>query len=100
MSEDGKELYYKVIWQDEQNINQLRLVINEFRGVEYLHIRKYYLDFCGDWHPSNQGVCIPLEIESSAELFRGAAEILSLAESREVIEEYFGDLIRTIYNNS
>lgn len=97
---DSSEIYSKVVWQDEPGLNQVRLVINEFRDVEYIHLRKYYLDFEGDWLPTNKGISMPLEIESTRALFEGMAEIISLAESRGVIEEYFGDIITNIYNNS
>jgi hypothetical protein len=95
-----EEVYERVIYQDESNTSQVRLVINNFRGTEYLHLRKYYLAFEGEWHPTPQGIAIPLEMESSIELFKGIAEIMSLAESKEVIEEFFGDTIREIYKSS
>jgi TPP-dependent indolepyruvate ferredoxin oxidoreductase alpha subunit len=43
------------------------------------------------------GVSFPLTIENSRELFIGLTEILSLAESKEVIEKHFKDLINDIY---
>ena len=36
-------IYERVI--NETDTQQIRLVINTFRGVEYLSLRKYYLDF-------------------------------------------------------
>ena len=36
--------YEKVIHYDEAKETQVRLVVNEFRGIEYLHVRKYFLD--------------------------------------------------------
>ena len=39
------EIYEKIIHYDEVKEVQVRLTINSFRGVEYLHLRKYYLDF-------------------------------------------------------
>lgn len=95
--EQAPEVYERVIWQDEAGFNQVRLTINEFRGVEYLHLRKYFLDFEGDFQPSNQGLAIPLEVESTRELFIGLSEIMSLAENRACIEEFFGDIIKEIY---
>jgi len=95
--EQAPEVYERVIWQDESGFNQVRLTINEFRGVEYLHLRKYFLDFEGDFQPSNQGLAIPLEVESTRELFIGLSEIMSLAENRACIEEFFGDIIKEIY---
>lgn len=94
------EVYERVIHQDESNTSQVRIVVGSFRGVEYLHVRKYYLDFDGEWQPTPQGIAVPLELESTIELFKGVAEIMSLAESKEVIEEYFGDTIREIYKSS
>lgn len=95
---ESNNIYERVIWVDADNLNQVRLTISEFYGVEYLHLRKYYLDFTEEWFPTPTGISIPLEIESSKELLIGLAEILSLAESRSVLEEYFGDIIRQIYN--
>jgi hypothetical protein len=92
---EAPEVYERIISESEEF--QTKLVINTFRGVEYLHIRKYYMDFSGDWCASNQGIAIPLDLDVTLELFQGLAEVISLAESREVIEEYFGDIIRNTY---
>ena len=40
-------MYERVI--NEKDNQQIRLVINTFRGVEYLSLRKYYLDFEEEW---------------------------------------------------
>jgi hypothetical protein len=74
------------------------LYINEFREQEYLHIREYYLDFDEEWKPTPKGISIPLEIETSKELFIAISEIISLAESKKVLEEVFGDTIKSIYS--
>jgi len=89
------EIYYKVIYEDEYN--QLRLNISEFREVEYLHLRYYYKNFDSEWLPTKKGVSIPVSIDVVKNLFIASAEILSLAESKEIIEEYFGDTIRNVY---
>mgnify|MGYP001551743941 CR=1 FL=1 len=94
---EAPEVYERVIWEDDVKHNQIRLVVNTFRGVEYLHLRKYYLDFEEEWRPSGDGIAFPLEVDNTRELFTGLAEIISLAESREVIEELFGDLIQGLY---
>ena len=44
---EAPEVYEKIIFEKE-GTEQVRLTINEFRGVEYLHLRKYYLDFNED----------------------------------------------------
>ena len=91
-------IYEKLIHFDEAKNIQTKLTINSFRGVEYLHLRKYYLDFyTEEWCPSSEGIAIPLDFNNSKELFKGLTEILSLAESKEVLEDTFGDLLRDMY---
>jgi hypothetical protein len=90
------DVYSRIITND--GLKQVRLYINEFREQEYLHIREFYLDFDEEWKPTPKGISIPLEIETSKELFIAISEILSLAESKKVVEEIFGDLIRGIYS--
>ena len=91
------EVYEKVIHYDEEKHVQVRLAIKEFRGIEYLHLRKYYLDFNEEWKPSSEGIAMQLDFNNSRNLFVGLVEILSLAESREIIEEHFADLIKDLY---
>jgi hypothetical protein len=90
------DVYSRIRTND--GLKQVRLYINEFREQEYLHIREFYLDFDEEWKPTPKGISIPLEIETSKELFIAISEILSLAESKKVVEEIFGDLIRGIYS--
>jgi TPP-dependent indolepyruvate ferredoxin oxidoreductase alpha subunit len=87
--------YERVI--NEKDTEQLRLVINTFRGVEYLSLRKYYLDFDEEWLPSKEGISMPLDIENAQELFTGLVEILSLAESKSILEEEFKEILDQIY---
>jgi hypothetical protein len=89
------DIYERVIENGEHN--QVRLVINEFNDVEYLHLRKYYMDFDETWKPSNEGISFPLDMQNTKELFTGLVEILSLAESRDIIIEHFKELLSEIY---
>ena len=73
------------------------MVVSTFRGVEYLHLRKYYMDFDEEWKPTPDGIAMPIDFNNTRELFRALTEILSLAESKEIIEENFEDLIKSIY---
>ena len=91
------EIYEKVIHYDEVKEVQIRLTINSFRGVEYIHLRKYYLDFEEEWKPSSEGIAMPLDFDNSRNMFEGLTEIISLAESKEIIEEHFSDLIEGLY---
>lgn len=89
------DVYDKILYQDEDK--QFRLTINEFREVDYLHIRKYYMSFDGEWQPTKEGFAIPMGIGTSLALFEAVIEILSLTESKYVLAEKFVDLYRQLY---
>jgi len=89
------EIYSKILTNDGSR--QVRMTISELLGEEYLHFREYYLDFDEEWKPGSKGIHIPLELETTVELFRGVSEILSLAENKEVLEEYFSEIIKDVY---
>jgi len=89
------EIYEHLILDGEHN--QIRLTISEFKDVEYLHLRKYYMSFDENWLPSNEGIAFPLDIDSTRELFIALVEILSLAESKEIIYNHFRELLENIY---
>ena len=94
---EATEVYQKIISEKESGDEQVRLTINEFRGVEYIHLRKYYLDFDGDFKPTKDGVAMPLNFENSRLLFEGLVEIISLAEAKEILETHFKDILDEIY---
>ena len=86
------EFYSRIIHEKESGDEQIRLVVNSFRGVEYLHFRKYYLDFEGEWQPSKEGISMPLDLTNSREMFSALVEILSLTENKaEVFNNYFAN---------
>ncbi len=90
-------VYERVI--REGDTEQIRLVINTFRDIEYISLRKYYLDFDEEWLPSKEGITMPLDLDNSRELFVGLVEILSLAESKNILEEEFKEILDEIYLN-
>jgi hypothetical protein len=94
---EAPELYEKVISENEEGTEQVKLTINTFYDVEYLHLRKYYLDFDGDFKPSKDGVAMKLDFNNSRGLFEGLVEILSLAESKTILETHFKDILDEIY---
>ena len=91
------EVYEKVVHYDEDKETQIRLTVSTFRGIEYIHLRKYYLSFEEEWCPTPDGIAFPLDFNNSRELFTGLLEFLSLAESKELIEEHFSDILQDIY---
>ncbi len=92
-------IYEHIIHYDEEKQVQVRISVNTFKGVEYLHLRKYYMDFFEEWKPTAEGIAMPIDFNNSRELFRALTEILSLAESREIIEENFQDLVDNLYKH-
>lgn len=94
---EAPEMYERVISHDTEKHIQIRLTVSTFRGVEYLSLRKYYLDFHEEWKPTPDGISMPITISNSKELFIGLTEILSLAESKEIIENEFKDLLKDIF---
>jgi|TARA_R100001443_G_scaffold21186_1_gene33447 hypothetical protein len=97
MLHEAPEIYEKIISENEEATEQIRLTINTFRDVEYLHLRKYYLDFDGDFKPSKDGVAMKLNFSNSRGLFEGLVEIISLAEAKDILEEQFKDILDKIY---
>ena len=92
------DVYEKIILEQEDKEIQYRLVVSTFNDVEYVHIRKYYLDFEGEYKPTKEGVCIPFELNSLSNLFEGLVELLSLSESKSIIQEHFKDLLTDLYD--
>lgn len=93
---EDEEVYSRIIHKIN-DFEQIRLVINRFRGIEYLHVRKYYIDFDEEWRPTKDGLSMPLDLSNAQEFFTGLVEILSLAESKEIIFEHFKELLQDIY---
>ena len=88
-------IYEKVIQETETE--QVRLVINTFRDIEYLSIRKYYQDFDEEWKPSKDGITMPIDFNNTRNLLAGMLEIVSLAESKDIIEQEFKTVLDQIY---
>jgi hypothetical protein len=75
----------------EENLEkgfQVRLVVNEFRDVLYLQLRKYFLSYEGDWIPSREGISIPASLDNIYALLDGIMELCAKAEGVEIIEKY------------
>ncbi|MFN7318299.1 MAG: PC4/YdbC family ssDNA-binding protein, partial [bacterium] len=72
---------------------QVNLVINDFRDVTYIQLRKYFLSYDGDWIPSREGVSVPATMETIYALLDGLLEVCSVAEGAEVIEHYYNKLV-------
>lgn len=91
-TEDGI-LYEKLIYENEAKFYQLKLTVSEFRGEQYLNVRKYFLSYEGDWVPSREGISMLAGIENIKALLEGLIELCAIEESSELMTRYFKDRI-------
>ena len=87
------DLYEKLIFENEEKGFQYKLTVREFRDVQYLHVRKYFLSYEGEYVPTKEGASIPATIQNIFALLDGLIEICANEESVDVITEYFGNKI-------
>jgi len=76
------EFYY-----NEERQEKGFLTINTFRGNEYFHLRKYYMDFEGEFMPTNQGVSFPATLQNTVNLFDALCSILEKSEVLHTVLE-------------
>lgn len=88
------DVYNFLIHQDDEKAFQVRLVVSEFKGNYYLHIRKYFLSFEGEWVASLEGITFPYNLKTSANLFTAVCSMVSEAELEGSVKEEFKELIK------
>ena len=93
MNDESPTLYEKTIYENETKAYQLRLVVNEFRGVQYIHLRKYFLSYEGEYLASKEGVSMEAGISNIYSLLDGLLEIVSHEEAIEAVSTYFSNKI-------
>lgn len=91
MSEEP--LYEKLIYENQDKFYQLKLVVNEFREKQYVHIRKYFQTYEGDYQASKEGVSMEASINNIFSLLDGLIEICSKEEATNLINKYFNNKI-------
>ena len=82
------EIYEKVLYENMDKGYQYRLTVSEFRELEYLHIRKYFLSYEGEWVATKEGAAIPASIQNTYALLDGLLELCSKAEGNEAIIQH------------
>ena len=92
--------YEKVISENEDKNSQLRLVVNEFRDVQYLHLRKYYQDYEGNWMPTKEGASMPYNLASTYALLDGLIEICANEEGKHAIAVHFEQRLAELQDNT
>ena len=88
---DEPELYEKLVYQNDDKFYQLRLVVNDFKGKQYIHIRKYFLTYEGEYQASKEGISMEASISNIFSLLDGLIEIVSKEEATGLIDEYFSN---------
>lgn len=73
---------------------QIRLVVNEFRDVEYIQLRKYFLTYEGEWQASREGISVPATIENIYGLLDGLLDICASAEGEDIIRHYASKILK------
>lgn len=86
---ESEVLYEKLIYENMDKGFQVKLVVNEFKGVIYFHLRKYFLSYEGEFVPSREGISIPAELDNIYGLLDALLDVLSQAEGTELINEYY-----------
>ena len=94
------DIFSKTIFENSEKGFQYRLTVSEFREVQYLHLRKYFLTYEGEWMPSKEGASIPASIQNIFAMLDGLIEICSQEESVDVITNYFSNKIIQLKSNA
>lgn len=91
---EGPILYEKLVYDNQDKFYQLRLVANEFKGRQYIHIRKYFQTYEGDYQASREGVSMEANISNILNLLDGLIELVSKEEASAVINKYFSERLK------
>lgn len=91
---DSNILYERLIEENIEKGFQVKLVVNDFREVTYIQLRKYFLTYEGDWQASREGVSIPASIENIHSLLYGLLDICAKAEGEEVIKFFYDKIVK------
>ena len=94
---EAPAVYEKEISYNEAKSEKVFVMINTFRGTEYLHIRKYYQDFDEEWKPTRDGIALPIDLDNLREIFTALVEILSISEVKGVLETHFKEILDELY---
>lgn len=94
MSTESVVLYEKLIYDNQDKFYQLRLVANEFKGRQYIHIRKYFQTYEGDYQASLEGVSMEASISNILNLLDGLIELVSKEEATGIINKYFSERLK------
>ena len=90
---ESEDFYEKIIYENEAKAYQLRLVCNNFKGKDYIHLRKYFLSYEGNYLPSSEGISMEAGLANIYALLDALLDIVSHEEALEAVNTYFSDRI-------
>ena len=86
-------MFERIIHTHEDKGYDIRVTVSEFRGVWYVNLRKYYLNYEGEYVPSNEGVAFPAEFINVLNLVRASLDLLSAEESKREVAQALRKLL-------
>jgi hypothetical protein len=89
-------LYEKILFSNEDKNFDVRVVLSEFKGNEYLHVRKYFQSYEGDYLPSKEGISIPASLVNVYKLLDILIELCAMHESIEAINTHFSTRLKEL----
>lgn len=88
--------YEKLIYENMDKGYQYKLTCTEFRDTEYIHVRKYFLSYEGDWIPSKEGASIPASLQNVYSLLDGVLDICSRHENLDAIKTHLENKLKEL----
>jgi len=85
---EWKEILTEIISDNPNTLEQVRLTVSELGDMQYLHLRKYYMDFEGQYLPTKVGIAIPITIETIANLFNALTRMLAKSDVLHIILDH------------
>jgi hypothetical protein len=91
---DNNIQYEKLIDENLEKGFQVKLVINDFKNITYIQLRKYFLSYEGEWIPSKEGISIPATLENIYNMLYGLLDICSYSEAKFIIEDISNQILK------
>lgn len=75
----------RIIFEKVVDGKQLRVEVSTFKDKEYLHFRWWYESYDEGFLPSNEGVSMPVDLESAKIIMSELASLLTIKDLEEIL---------------